>query len=70
VRKVIQVGTVFAFEEDKWKEMQIVTAVLPGRQQFGMCKFCQQIHVGMENLASRHLLFGGMKMKSKINNST
>jgi hypothetical protein len=37
VRKVVQVGTVFAFEEDKWKEMQIVTAVLPGRQQFGMC---------------------------------
>lgn len=35
VRKVVQVGTVFAFEEDKWKEMQIVTAVLPGRQQFG-----------------------------------
>jgi hypothetical protein len=52
------------------KEMQIVTAVLPGRQQFGMCKFCQQIHVGMENLASRPLLFGGMKIKSKINNST
>jgi len=38
VRRVVQVGAVFACEEDKWQEMHIVTAVLPGGHQFVMCK--------------------------------
>ena len=45
----------------------MVTVVLPGRQQFGMCMFCHNIHAGVdwEKLASRHLLFGGIKKKEK-----
>ena len=39
VGKVVQFGTAFAFEEDEWKEMQIVTAVLPG----GQAAWCVQV---------------------------
>jgi hypothetical protein len=42
VRKVVQVGTEFAFEEDKWKEMQIVTAVLPADSSLVCASFASR----------------------------